>query len=375
MAMLAHPRLLIADEPTTALDVTTQAQILELVRGLAREQRTAVLLITHDLAVAASMAHHVLVLHHGEMVEAGPAETLIKAPKHPYPAKLLASRIDLSSNRTHPLPVEAGTPERPWSETWPTAKDPDVVLELSNVSKSFNTGPRTLWGTRRPQPVLRSVDLTIRAGECVALVGESGAGKSTILRVAAGLVAPDGGTITRNGADLPQIVFQDAGSSLTPWLTIGEQIGERLRSTGVAAHERKARLDDAMTLVGLDPALARALPRELSGGQAQRAAIARAIVVPPTLLLCDEPISALDVTLAAATLNLLGDLRRRLRMAMLFVTHDLAAARIIADRIAVLDGGEIIEASDSDTLIAAPGTAYTRQLIETVPRLDAMAFR
>jgi peptide/nickel transport system ATP-binding protein len=310
------------------------------------------------------------VLHKGRIVEAGPTAAIIHTPEHPYTARLLAARFDLGSDRTRPLPVDTSTPARPWSEAWPATHEENIVLALAGVSKSFNTGSRTLWGTRRPKPVLRSVELSIRAGECVALVGESGAGKSTLLRIAAGLVAPDSGTVARAGSSLPQIVFQDAGSSLTPWLTIGEQIGERLRGTGASAHERKTRLGEAMRLVGLDPALAGALPRELSGGQAQRAVIARAIVVPPALLLCDEPISSLDVTLAAATLNLLGELRRRLGMAMLFVTHDLAAARLVADRIAVLDGGELVEDADPDTLIAAPKAAYTRQLIAAVPRLD-----
>jgi peptide/nickel transport system ATP-binding protein len=218
--------------------------------------------------------------------------------------------------------------------------------------------------------VLRSINLSIRLGECVALVGESGAGKSTALRIAAGLLAPDTGRVTR--ADkAPQVIYQDAVSSLTPWLSIGEQIGERLRPLRIGADARLRRVGEALALVGLDPALTHALPAELSTGQCQRAVIARAVVVPPKLLLCDEPISALDVSLAASTLNLLGELRRRLGMAMLFVTHDLAAARIIADRIAVLQSGALIEDGDPDTLIATPKAAYTRSLIAAMPSLHA----
>jgi peptide/nickel transport system ATP-binding protein len=243
-----------------------------------------------------------------------------------------------------------------------------VALGLANVSKSFAVGVRPIGDGQQRVVVLQSIDLSIRQGECVALVGESGAGKTTLLRIAAGLLPPDAGVVLRDGA--PQIVFQDALASLTPWLTIGEQVGERLRRSGLRNAERHRRVSEAFELVGLDPALMRALPAELSGGQAQRAVIARAVIVPPKLLLCDEPISATDVSIAAATLNLLGSLRRRLGMAMLFVTHDLAAARIIADRIAVLHDGRLIEDDDAEGVVAAPKTAYTRALIAAVASLQ-----
>jgi peptide/nickel transport system ATP-binding protein len=218
---------------------------------------------------------------------------------------------------------------------------------------------------------LKSINLSIRLGECVALVGESGAGKSTLLRIAAGLIKPDSGTVSRIDIIPPQVVYQDAASALTPWLSIGEQVGERLRPLGISADERRHRVLEALDLVGLDPALMNALPAELSVGQCQRAVIARAVILAPKLLLCDEPISALDVSLSATTLNLLGALRRRLGTAMLFVTHDLAAARIIADRIAVLQSGALVEDGDPETLIAAPNAAYTRALVAAVPGLRA----
>jgi peptide/nickel transport system ATP-binding protein len=368
MAMMAHPRLLIADEATTALDVTTQAQILDMLRDLAQEQQTAILLITHNIAVAAAMAERILVLHDGKIAENGPAAQVVRQPMHPYTRSLLASRFDLATDRTRPLGEQATT----WNELWPANKrrDEDIVLSLERVNKSFPSGARTPWGTRRQRSALRAIDLNIRKGECVALVGESGAGKSTLLRIAAGLVRPDTGAVTPSEGQALQMVFQDATSSLTPWLTIGEQIGERLGALCLPREQRTERLRAAMALVELDAELSGALPGELSGGQAQRAALARAIVVPPQLLLCDEPISALDVPLAAATLDLLGTLRRRLHMAMLFVTHDLAAARIIADRVVVLSNGEIIEEGDPDTLISAPRSDYTRQLIAAVPGLD-----
>ena len=424
MAMMAHPKLLVADEPTTALDVTTQAQILDLLADLAREQQAAILFITHDLGVAATLADRIIVLYAGRIAEIGDVRDILHAPAHPYSAGLLATRFDLGSDRLRPLPTLPA--ERARAEThanacayasrcplarrdcstnrpllearggdgnrvacfhaeqtpsiakqaradpWPaeTASESALALRLSNVSKSFATGPRTLWHGRRKQAVLRSVNLAINLGECVALVGESGAGKSTILRIAAGLIEPDSGDVTRVGVR-PQVVFQDAASALTPWLSIGEQIGERLRALGLAVKDRQRRVVEAMDLVGLDRRLMTALPAELSGGQCQRAVVARAVVVPPKLLLCDEPVSAMDVSLTAVTLNLLGDLRRRLGTAMLFVTHDLAAARIIADRIAVLRNGQLIEEDDPDRLIAAPKSDYTRSLIAAVPRLHA----
>ena len=247
-----------------------------------------------------------------------------------------------------------------------------IALELFKVKKSFATGPRDLWGKRAPRPVLNDINLVIKQGECVALVGESGSGKSTILRIAAGLLKPDGGEVSRVDKIPPQVVFQDAVAALTPWLSIGEQIGERLRPLGLDATGRRKRVGEALELVGLEPALMHALPSELSGGQCQRAVVARAVVVPPKLLLCDEPISAMDVSLAATTLNLLGELRRRLDMAMLFVTHDLSAARIIADRIIVLQGGDIVEDGDPDQLIAHPMAPYTRSLIAAMPTLHGL---
>jgi len=423
MAMMARPKLLIADEPTTALDVVTQAQILSLLRNLTREQQTATLFITHDLGVVASLADRIIVLYAGRIAEIGHMKDVLERPAHPYSAGLLAARFDLESDRLRPLPTlpaERGKgeihddacaysqrcplvradcavkrpPLRPTSihngavacfhaeqtrsiarravaAAWPARANAEsaVALRFSGVSKSFAMGIRSLWGQRRPRAVLRDVSFSIRLGECVALVGESGAGKSTILRIAAGLVTPDSGEVSRIDDTRPQVVFQDAGSALTPWLSIGEQIGERLRLLGIGSRERRKRVGEALDLVGLSSMLVDALPVELSGGQRQRAVIARAIVVPPRLLLCDEPTSAMDVSLTAATLNLLGDLRRRLGMAMLFVTHDLAAARLIADRIAVLRDGQLIEDDDSDRLIAIPRTAYTGSLIAAIPRL------
>jgi peptide/nickel transport system ATP-binding protein len=424
MAMMARPKLLIADEPTTALDITMQAQILDLLRDLAREQQTAILFVTHDLSVAASLAQRVLVLYSGRIVEIGRIQDLVRNAAHPYSAGLLAARYDLDSDRRRPLatlpperaaslnvenacvyatrcpiaqsdctrarpPLEPAsvhggavacfhhdqTPslsaQRVRAEPWPAQTIQDAAaLKLSNIKKTYPIGARSFWGRRQLQPVLRSVSLTIKLGECVALVGESGSGKTTLLRIAAGLAAPDGGTVTLFDKLAPQVIFQDPVASLTPWLTIGEQIGERLRVVSLDGDYHRRRVGEAMKLVGLDPVLMDALPAELSAGQCQRAVLARAVIVPPGLLLCDEPISAMDVSLAATTLNLLSDLRRRLDMAMLFVTHDLAAARIIADRVAVLKNGELVEMADPDAIVVAPQSGYTRSLVAAMPSLQ-----
>ncbi|GHA13887.1 putative ABC transporter ATP-binding protein [Devosia pacifica] len=418
MSMAAKPRVLIADEPTTALDVTVQAQILKLLADLAREQDTAILFITHDLAVASQLSDRVMVLFGGRIMELGDTQSVVDAPAHPYAAGLLSARFDLTSDRDRQLATlsaEAGseklegaqcnyaarcplatsicTQRRPdfakrgenrlvacfnsdrvpellssrrETPAWPHASPGEVdALELFAIRKSFASGKRTRT------EVLSGINLKIRLGECVALVGESGSGKSTLLRIAAGLVTPDEGDVSWPGGDLPQVVFQDASAALTPWLTIGEQIRDRLRPLRLPKAEQNARIAEALELVGIDPALSSALPAELSGGQCQRVTVARAVVVPPRLLLCDEPISAMDVSLAAQTLNLLGTLRRQMNMGMLFVTHDLAAARLIADRIAVLDKGNLVEIGEPDQIISAPAHTYTKSLVSAVPRIGA----
>ena len=413
MAMMSGAPLLVADEPTTALDVTVQAQILRLLRELAAERNLGVLFVTHDLGVASELADAIVVLYGGRVAERGPTRPVLARPLHPYSRALLSARFDLEADRERPLPVLGGEPPtagldrtgcayaprcaaavatcrevgpelRPLGEPlqavachraeegaaapaeppapWPVPITSEgLALRLQGVSLSF--------GALR---VLDRLHLAVRAGESVALVGISGSGKSTILRLSAGLLRPSSGTVEVAGGRA-QMVFQDAASSLTPWLRIGEQLAERLRPLRLPAPEARVRIEEALALVGLPPGVALALPRELSGGQAQRVAVARAVVVPPPLLLCDEPISAMDVSLAAQTLNLLGDLRRRLGMAMLFVTHDLAAARIVADRIVVLEGGRVVEDGPAEDVVARPASDHARDLVAATPRLAARA--
>jgi peptide/nickel transport system ATP-binding protein len=241
---------------------------------------------------------------------------------------------------------------------------PALRANALDISVARGSWPRRL----EPIRILEGVSLTVAHGEAVALVGESGSGKTTFIRAAAGLMPITGGELEVADAT-PQMIFQDAGSSLTPWLSVGELIGERLRAAGTGRAERRAQVLEAMATVGLADGLINVRPAQLSGGQRQRVAIARAVVVPPRLLLCDEPTSALDVSVAAGVLNLLGDLRRRLGMALVFVTHDLAVARVIADRVAVMHAGQIVEVGPIDDVLRSPTAPYTRTLIASIPGL------
>jgi peptide/nickel transport system ATP-binding protein len=419
MAIAGRPSFVIADEPTTALDVTVQSQILELIARLRDELGTSFLFITHDLGVAAEIADRIVVLYAGRLAELGPSGVMFGSPSHPYTAGLLRSRLLLSTDRTRPIQTLPGEPPDPrahpagcafaprcdfriekcstvpplvaipepegphfaacWaldrtraavhrvaSEPWPPSDSPKgaPAVVVSRVEKSFPIR----HGLRREQlHALRGVDLEVREGEAVALVGESGCGKSTLLRVIAGLQRPDAGGVDIGRGARPQMVFQDAGASLTPWMTIGDLIGERLLEEPLDGAQRRARVAASLALVGLPVEVAGAKASQLSGGQRQRVALARATVVPPKVLLCDEPTSALDVSLAATVLNLLGRLRRELGIAMIFVTHDLAAARVVADRIAVMYLGRIVDIGTADEICTDPIHPYATALLSTIP--------
>jgi peptide/nickel transport system ATP-binding protein len=442
MAVADSPALVIADEPTTALDVTVQAQILELLGTLRDELGTSFILVTHDLGVAAQVADRIAVLYGGRLAEVGPSADLFGAPLHPYATGLLRSRLVLRTDRSRPIVTLPGEPpdprnhppgcpfsprcehhsgecdvalppletvtatgeivpspagsamhqvacvrlgrfstghaaaidERaePWGPVASASRGRNPAVLVHGVHKRFTIGT----GLRKKHLLaLRGVDLSLNEGEAIALVGESGCGKSTLLRSIAGLQMVDEGEIEFGKGGRPQMVFQDAGASLTPWLTVGEQIGERLRSEGLRRQPRDARVLEALTLVGLPAEVAKARPAQLSGGQRQRVALARATVVPPEVLLCDEPTSALDVSLAATVLNLIGRLRRELGVAILFVTHDLAAARMVGDRIAVMYLGRIVEIGDADELCSAPIHPYTKALLDTVPEVGRVHVR
>ncbi|MCU1691783.1 MAG: oligopeptide/dipeptide transporter, ATPase subunit [Frankiales bacterium] len=415
MAVAGDPKLVVADEPTTALDVTVQAEVLRLFRRLCDDTGTAVVLVTHDLAVAAQVADRVAVLYGGRLVELGDAAEVLRSPGHPYTAGLLASRIGPSTRRDVPLATLPGEPPDPrspepgcafaprcglaearcrtavpdlhasprhrgvdacvcsrelvtvrlrdvgtWPDVSPRSGSDDAALRLADVTKAF--GRR-----KQRREVLQGVSLTVPRGGSVALVGESGCGKTTTLRIAVGLERADGGSVLLAAGDRPQLVPQDAGASLTPWMSVGELLEERLRVEPGNGASRRAAARDALLLVGLPGEAAAAKPRQLSGGQRQRVALARAVVVPPTLLACDEPISALDVSLAAVVLNLLGRLRRELDLALLFVTHDLAAARLVSDEVAVMDAGRIVEQGPSEQVLRDPQADLTKRLLAAVP--------
>jgi peptide/nickel transport system ATP-binding protein len=421
MAIGRGPRIVIADEPTTALDVTVQAGVLRLLAELRRETGTAVLLVTHDLGVAAAICDRIAVAYAGRIVESAPTATLLARPRHPYTLGLLASRPRLDHRRGQPLaslpgrmpdprelpagcafrprcPVRADaclqTPQslrlpdgqvechRPGElDVWPAApviapapsRAPRAVAGPALVVRDLVVEYRVRGPRLRGSRAFRAVDgvsLQVPAGGSLAIVGESGSGKTTLLRSVVGLATPSAGAIELPDGERPQLVFQEAGASLTPWLTIGAHLKERLARAGVPRDEQSGRVREALDAVGLGEESAGALPRQLSGGQRQRAAIARAIVVPPTLLACDEPVSALDVSLAAQVINLLADLRRQLGIALLFVTHDLAVARAVADEIVVMHGGRIVERGAIEDVLDDPRHEHTQELLAAVPTIE-----
>jgi peptide/nickel transport system ATP-binding protein len=356
MAVAGRPRLIVADEPTTALDVTVQAKLLELLRELRDDFGCSVLFITHDLGVADQIADRLAVLHDGNLVELGAAENVVRQPQHEYTRTLLAARLSLASPRDERFATGTGAHGR----IGPTQAPPAV--RVRDLRRDYR-----VRGGRGILTALDGVSLDVGPGEALAIVGESGSGKSTLLRIIAGLETATGGSVTLGGRGGAQMVFQDAGSSLTPWLTAGEQLGERLRRQRLSRAEVARRVEAALEAVGLPGEVVKARPGELSGGQRQRVALARATMVPPSVLLCDEPTSALDASVAKSVLTLIRDLRLRLHMTVLFVTHDLAVARLMGDRIAVMQRGRIVEFGDAETVIGAPREDYTRTLLAAVP--------
>lgn len=363
IAVACGPDLLIADEPTTALDVTTQAEILRLILDLRARTGLAVLFITHDFGVVRDIADHIVVMQKGEVVEQGDAAKVLRTPTHPYTRRLLAAVPALESHRS----------------TLPS--DLPVVLELEGITKTHFVRRRLLGSTRPATQALRGVDLTLRAGETVALVGESGSGKSTLGQIIAGLVERDAGIFrlsgetigrsrdlfTRERRPAVQMVFQDPRSSLNPRHSIRRILTEPLRQASVSKAEADRRMEELLFRVGLDPSSADRKPHAFSGGQRQRIGLARALMLGPRLLVADEPVSALDVSIQAQVLDLLAELQRGLGLAMLFITHDLRVAARVADRIAVMHQGLIVEQAPTADLLLAPQSAYARVLIAAIP--------
>ncbi|MEW6689532.1 MAG: ABC transporter ATP-binding protein [Pseudomonadota bacterium] len=397
MALVCRPALLVADEPTTALDVTIQAQILQLVQALQAEFRMAMLLITHDLGIVANMADEVVVMYQGRVMEAGTLTDIFRDPRHPYLKALMRAvpRFNMApGERLTPIrEVRAATDHlisghgRP--HVIPDGGDP--LLVVRNLTKRFETR-KTSWLGRSLGGTVRAVDdvsFHVHAGECLGLVGESGCGKTTTAKLILRSLAPDGGEIVLNdrghardvlalkGEDLfayrrkVQFVFQDPFSSLNPRMTVHDIVAEPLVIHGVGdAEERFARVKELMTLVGLDVRFLRRYPHSFSGGQRQRIGIARALALGPELLILDEPVSALDVSVQAQVLNLLLDLKAALNLTYIFISHNLAVVYYLADRIAVMCAGRLVEVAPFETLFRRPVHPYTRALLAAVPEPD-----
>jgi len=361
MALLLEPALLVADEPTTALDVTTQAQILRLVRELQARHGMGVLFITHDFGVVAEIAHRVAVLRLGELVEVGTRDEVLQRPRHPYTRMLIGA-----------VPALEPRPRRP---------DPaiPVVLETRGLGKVYAQG--RWFGKGREVRAAEDVNLKLRRGQTLGLVGESGSGKSTVARCLVRLLDPTAGEIRLHGEDIArarpralrplrrrvQIVFQDPYRSLNPRRKVGEAIIEGPLNFGVARADALERARQLLQLVGMDAAALERYPHQFSGGQRQRLAIARALALEPEVLVADEPVSALDVSVQAQVLALLEEIRTRLELAMLFVTHDLRVAAQVCDEVAVMCAGRIVEQGPVDRVFRQPEHPYTRALCEAAP--------
>ncbi|GAA2325109.1 ABC transporter ATP-binding protein [Streptomyces kunmingensis] len=357
MALACEPQLLIADEPTTALDVTVQAQILDLLHQLRRETGMGLLLVTHDVAVAAESVEDVLVMQSGRAVEKGPVGEVLLAPREPYTQALLAAvpRITARSAAAAPVPVDHGGDDDGGDGLEP-------LVEAIDVRRVFGKGATAL-------AAVDGVSVAVRRGETLGIVGESGSGKTTLGRMLVGLLDPTSGSLSRRAR--VQMVFQDPQSSLNPRRSIGESVADPLRASGERDESViRSRVGDLLERVGLDPGLYDRYPHEFSGGQRQRVGIARALAGDPDLIVCDEAVSALDVTTQAQVIALLGQLQRDLGLALVFIAHDLAVVRQVSDRVAVMRGGRIVEEGDVETVYADPRDPYTKQLLAAVPALD-----
>ncbi len=395
-ALACNPQLIVADEPTTALDVSVQAQILKLIRDLADERGVGVLLVTHNMGVVAEIADRVTIMQNGAVVESGTAREVLTNPQAPYARTLIAAvppiehrleRLPVPSEETQ-VTLDARASVRGKSTKSETGSRDDVVLSVRDLAVEY--GGRSLIPGRKASvfKAVKGVSFDVRRGEIFGLVGESGCGKTTVANTIAGLVTQSSGSIDFQGTALGarreksvrqslQMVFQDPYSALNPRLRINSAIAEPILFYKLASNAEEAR-QDAKTLleaVGLPADAGGRFSHAFSGGQRQRIAIARALGPRPSLLICDEPTSALDVSVQAQLLNLLKDLRDLAGLSMLFISHDLAVIRQMCDRIAVMKAGEIVELADTETLFTAPQHDYTKELLRLAPSLDRILSR
>ena len=381
IGLAARPDLLIADEPTSALDVTVQRRILDHLQTLVRELGTAMLFITHDLGLAAERAEHIVVMHRGRVVESGPSLEVLQDPRHPYTQRLVKAAPSLASRRiesAHARGIQVTDDELLGASLGSSATE--EILRVEHLTKVFEV--RGAKGKDKTLTAVDDVSFGIRKGTTTALVGESGSGKSTVANIILNLIDPTSGKVFHDGVDLStlgpkelfalrrimQPVFQNPYGSLDPMYSIFRVVEEPLRVHGIGtAKEREARVAELLDMVSLPRSVMRRYPHELSGGQRQRVAIARALALKPQIVVLDEAVSALDVLVQAQILRLLSDLQSELELTYLFITHDLAVVRQIADDVVVMEHGRIVESGAADELFANPRQDYTRELIRAVP--------
>ncbi|TBZ09950.1 dipeptide ABC transporter ATP-binding protein [Rhizobium leguminosarum] len=374
VALSCNPKILIADEPTTALDVTIQAQILRLLIDIRDRRGLSIILITHDLGIVAQTCDRIAVLRGGKLIEEGPKRTILARPQHPYTINLINSHPSIPGAISAPLLeiVEANQSARP-------------LLEIDDLHVRFRAGGALFGGSAKTVSAVAGVSLQIMPGETVGIVGESGSGKSTLARAVLGLTPLSSGHVTFDGLDLAlqksaclaklrretAVVFQDPYNALNPRLTIGQMLAEVLKVQGkVAKADIPARIDALLDLVGLECEFAGRKPRSMSGGQCQRAGIARALAVDPKLIIADECVAALDVTIQAQIIELFRELTAKMNLTLIFIAHDLAIVRNLCERVVVMYRGEIVEEGRSEEVFARPKHPYTAALIAAIPDID-----
>ncbi len=400
LALAGDPDLIIADEPTTALDVSIQAQILDLIKKLCRERNLGVIIVTHDIGVIANIADRVAVMYRGEIVETGTVAQVLGAPSHVYTQSLIAAvpRADTKLDRFTSVDyIEGNTAsfrridiQNHWLGETQQNDHTGTAIDVDRLNLSFVLQKAVFKRNRRMLKAVNNVSFSVQQGETFGLVGESGSGKSTVARLIAGLYTPDSGTINVFGKDVNenrkavesraarqalQMIFQDPYSSLNARLRVLDIVAEPIRFYRLTENETQTRkiVSDLLDHVGLGASAALKYPHEFSGGQRQRISIARALASRPRILICDEPTSALDVSVQATILNLLKDLQQELGLTMLFISHDLPVIRQMCDRVAIMRHGEICEVSDVDTFFEAPAHDYSRHLLDLMPSMTLLS--